>query len=106
MVFLFLTILTFITLIAIMPTEKPKLVHKRRVETKFVIPAEFWNECNKIETMIRDMDKDNMSSVFKYLYAFQDKYAHLWDNKTFTERMTNYITKYNSKALLLTNKTK
>lgn len=107
MVFLFLMILTLGTLIAILPTNKQeRAIGKRRVETKFVIPKEFWDECNKIDRMIYEMDADNINTVFKYLYSFQDKYVHLWDNKTYTERMTNYIVKYNSKALLLTKKTK
>jgi hypothetical protein len=87
-----------------LPKKKEKRNH---TNNKYVLPAQFWDDVNFVENMIHTMTDDTAKNVFNYLNQMNDKYRRFFMNRTFDERMTHLIEKYNAKINYFhNNKTK
>ena len=75
----------------------PKKEKRKHTNSKFIIPAEFWEEYNDMLHAINDMTEGNARVVFQRLNQLNEKYHRLFMNYTYDEKMTQLIEKYNAK---------
>lgn len=77
--------------------ELPKKKKRKHTNTKYILPAEFWNDYNDMLQAINDMNEGSAKVVFFRLTELNERYRAHYMNYTYDERMTNLIEKYNAK---------
>ena len=104
-----LVVLLITSSVVFLPNQWDNVVKPKRKHTnaKYILPTEFWDDVNFVENMIHTMTDDSAKNVFNYLNQMNDKYRRFFMNRTFDERMTHLIEKYNAKINYFhNNKTK
>jgi len=104
MALIIIIIATLLWLIVASDTPKPKLKLKREhSNNRFLVPKEFWEDSNRLEIWIYEMQLKDAEKVRFKIQQFCEKYEQISEHKTFNIRVATMLENYKRRHHYLLN---
>ena len=84
------------------PKPKPK-IKKEHSNNRFLVPKEFWEDSNRLEIWIYEMQLKDADKVRFKIQQFCEKYEQISEHKTFNIRVATMLENYKRRYSYLTN---
>ena len=89
-------------LVCDVPKPKPKL-KREHSNNRFLVPKEFWEDSNRLEIWIYEMQLKDADKVRFRIQQFCEKYEQISEHKTFNIRVATMLENYKRRHSYLTN---